>query len=85
MSGRKASEAEATAGTKARRLETGCFEWFRWDVESMLRNAGGEVDKAVGPQTRKDLECHAEAFRIHLVGNRELLKILKGDMTQNIL
>lgn len=36
----------------------------------MPRNAGGEIDKAAGHQTLKDLECRAKAFRIHLCRQR---------------
>lgn len=57
---------------------------IRWDTESMSRNAGGEMDKAVGYLTLKDPKCHAKASRTHLVGNRELLKILNGAMIQNV-
>lgn len=94
VSGRKASKAEDTARAKVRRLETGHFQWLgsaeqvrgvqAWSTDSMTRNAGGKVDMAVGHQTLKDLECHAQAFRIHPVGNREPLKIFKGNMIQNV-
>lgn len=53
-------------------------------MESMARNAGGEIDKAGGHQTLKDFECHAKAFRVNLIDDREPLKICKGDVIPNV-
>ena len=71
------------------KLETGHFQWLgsAEQVEHRLhakeRGRQGWCDSWAS-DTEGPWWCHAKAFRIHPVGNREPLKIFKGDMIQNV-